>query len=125
MLGKITSLLAAFETVSGLNITRQMIGKLLLLVALTIAAAITASALFLLCLYGIYLFLTSQGLSEAQSLVIIGLLMIVKLACIITLLLRKLRRMQSIPLHVSSLGAQGVSTVQSILRGFYHGVTGK
>jgi len=121
MLGKILGIASIGEALMGISLTKKFVSGFILVLALTIVAAILAGALVIFGLYECHLALIHHGFDSDMAALMTGAAGLLVLLAIIAVIMRKLKLMRAIPLAVSRaeiLGSEALASLRAFYKGF-------
>lgn len=122
MLEKLLGLATIGSTFASVSLLHRFLMRLAIVLALTIISALMAGALLIGLFYGLYSVLTSYGLSPDAALVVVGILILIITASLITFTmyqLRMIKNLQPSPLRSTFPGFSFISELgESFLEGF-------
>ncbi|MDR3449546.1 MAG: hypothetical protein P4M15_07355 [Alphaproteobacteria bacterium] len=123
LLDKILSIASLGQAVAGVTVTRKFISDLVVVLALAIIGAILAGGLVIGCLLILHMVFLSHGLEPALAAgLTIGVALLL-LGGVVAGIMYRIRMMRGLPSPLVQGEALISSTVHSVIRGFYKGLT--
>ena len=124
MFKKLLSIASIYGTITGISLTRKLIGGFIIILTLTTVGAIIAGALVVFGLYESYQLLLRHGLDADMATLVTSLFALMILLLIVALIAYKAKQLRSSRFTLSQLDDVRASLVGA-LRGFYRGISEK